>query len=466
MEKKNWFSGSNKIKIIVISMIIFATSIIGITYAYFGLDVIGNETASSVRLRTAKKSLVYTDVQIASGTDTFPGWTVTKTLTVENTGRSTVAYNIIWREIVNSISNNELVLTATCSSSSGSCSNITETPVVYAPETLTDKAIKKNISIAAGEIHTYQLTVTFKDTGSNQDYNQRKSITGTINIDDFDPSFTRVGTDSATGLPVVRSNTITSEEFYDITDVINYPNLISATGNLYNYENGKSILLAKYNLLVGDVISYYANENTYTFEETLTPSHNGYGLQNVEAKGYVYGESSMIVPYVGVVPFSGTNYWDNSVCEYSGTTCVCTGEEEYKSEYTENTENDAFPNVYNSSLSSVAPSINHTNGYGLAQNNGYTIAYYVEAYINRLEINGIGRLLTIDEHDSIEASGGTKYMATSNGTSYWLGSAYDYNGVWQEIAEGGTIGVRFALARLGGVRPVIVVDTADIESGS
>ena len=81
--EENEISKSNKIKIIVITALIFLVSIAGISYAYFTIQIVGNETASSMRLRTASMQLIYNDVQIVSGEYAQPGWTQTKTLTVD-----------------------------------------------------------------------------------------------------------------------------------------------------------------------------------------------------------------------------------------------------------------------------------------------------------------------------------------------------------------------------------------------
>ena len=59
----------------------------------------------------------------------------------------------------------------------------------------------------------------------------------------------RMGTDSTTGLPVVKIGN--TEEFYDITNAIDYSSLDSTFLTKINYDASKSILLAKYNLYVG-----------------------------------------------------------------------------------------------------------------------------------------------------------------------------------------------------------------------
>ena len=437
--ENNEISKSNKIKIIVITALIFLVSIAGISYAYFTIQITGNDTASSMRLRTANMSLVYNDVQIVSGEYAEPGWTQTKTLTVTNNGNVDAYYNIIWRDLTNEIIYGELVISATCASSpSGSCSNISETAVPTSMSESHNIAVKRGISIAPGVTHTYTLTALFKETGSNQNYNQNKYFNGTLNIaEGKEPlTMTRNGTDSTTGLPVVR---IGSEEFYDITNAINYTNLINTNGNIYNYASDKSILLAKYNLYVGRTCTSSSTSSC----TPISTSASGYGLQSADAKGYT---GSWDNPAVAVVPFSGSSdsngYWYNT-----STSTI-------KTQY--GTYTNYANNVYDTTYS-TAPnySVVFNNNAG---NANYSIAYYVEEYVDRLGIEGEGRLLTYTEANAMTSAQRT------NGAYYWLGSASSDSSVWNVYPGGGVYGIYFHDTRGSGVRPVIVVNTSDIQS--
>ena len=361
-------------------------------------------------------------------------------------------YTIIWRDLYNEVINGELVISATCSSSSGSCDAISETVV---PTTIPEGhniKVKKNIEIPVGVTHTYTLTALFKETGSNQNYNQNKEFYGTLNIAEGSaPATLSLQTDTGTtGLStgdVVRATKsgIDNQDFYVVST-----------------NASETVLLAKYNLLVGDVFNVDAEYN-YTLNKTMNSNNTvGYGLQSSSAKGFVDGDTQ----YIGVVPFSGTNYWDDSVCQYTGTSWSCTGTSGLKSEYATGGASYnglPYPNVYNGNLSNVAPSIDYTEGYGLAQNNGYTIAYYVEEYINTLGIDGTGRLLTLEEEPILESSNSSILF---NGTTYWLGSAgSDYSVLYVDYE--GYFGyydcyIDFRNGSGGGVRPVIVVSTSDI----
>ncbi len=453
MEEKSIDSG-NKFKLIVLTIIILVVAISGITYAFFSIQIIGNDEASSMRVSTTTLKLLYTDAPLIAGERIYPTWSQSKTITVENDGTETVSYNIIWKEILNELINGEMVISATCTASSGSCSDIPEAPIRPYPSTTNNVNISKNISIASGVTHTYVVTIEFKETGSNQNYNQNKQFYGIMNIEEYDPTVVALTTDQGTtGLSVgdtvtMSSRSLSGEEFYVVST-----------------NSTETVLLAKYNLYVGDILDH--NGSAYSLNKTLTSSDTGYGLQNSTAKGYI---SESIVQYIGVVPFSGTNYWDDSVCQHTGTSWSCTGTSGLKSEYANSgnpvgktgTYASPYPYVYNSSMSNIAPSLNYGNGYGLAQNNGYTIAYYVEEYINRLGINGIGRLLTYEEEQSLESSNNGIVF---NGTSYWLGSAPDSNGMWFVNSNGSVYHHRnFNHGGDNGVRPVIVISTSDIQS--
>ena len=254
-----------------------------------------------------------------------------------------------------------------------------------------------------------------------------------INTADIEPMFKSVGTDTTTGLPVVRLSG-TKEEFYDITNAVDYSTLVSTNGNIYNYASDKSILLARYNLYVGRI---YKN-STYT--EILT-SASGYGLQSEDAKGYIDSSS----PTIGIVPFSGSSdsngYWydsaNNTIYSKYGTS--------YNKSNIYDTDYTSAPNY----------SVAFKNNVG---NANYSIAYYAEEYVNRLGIDGTGRLLTYTEGNAMTQA------QRKNGANYWLGSATGSSSAWVLNREGSWTNGTFSGYSSYGVRPVLVVSTSTIGS--
>ena len=137
----------------IIIVFIFLLSI-GLTYAYFSVttSVIGDR--NDIKATVGILSILYTDGNEIIGENVSPGWTETKTVTVENTGNLKAYYTLRWASLTNEITNDELLVSATCTSNIGTCEGLESTPV--GPE-----EIIYGVGIEVGEIHTYTLTFNF-----------------------------------------------------------------------------------------------------------------------------------------------------------------------------------------------------------------------------------------------------------------------------------------------------------------
>ena len=146
---------------------------------------------------------------------------------------------------------------------------------------------------------------------------------------------------------------------------------------------------------------------------------------------------------IAVVPFSGSStingYWYDS----ANSTIYSKYGTSYNASNIYDTNYITAPNY------SVAFSSNVGNA-------NYSIAYYVEEYVDRLGIEGEGRLLTYTEVNAM-----TNAQRT-NGARFWLGSANYRSNVWGVLAGGALGNNSFAYTLHYGVRPVIVVSTSDI----
>ena len=163
---------------------------ISLSYAYFSTNVSGNDNAKDVVVNAGTLSLVYTDGPEIKVENIRPGKTITKEVTVKNTGTLDTNYNIIWQSLINEITNNELVLSATCQrlnvsgTVEGTCDSISQAPI-------SDTTITKKISIESGITHKYTFTILFKETNANQNYNQGKKFSGVLGIEEYKaPDFT------------------------------------------------------------------------------------------------------------------------------------------------------------------------------------------------------------------------------------------------------------------------------------
>lgn len=170
-------------KIIFVFVLLFVfIGTVGFTYGYFRAEF--SYQSDELKVTTGTLKLDYVDESPLIYKESFkPGDVITKTFTVENTGTLDATYDLIWKEYKNEITNNELMLKATCDSMtadnimSGTCNGINETPV-------TASNIKSNVSIAPGIKHKYTIEISFKNLNEEQNYNQGKSFTGIINVKD------------------------------------------------------------------------------------------------------------------------------------------------------------------------------------------------------------------------------------------------------------------------------------------
>ena len=182
--------------IYVVAVLLLVVVALGISYAWFSAIITGNDTAKNNKVVTGNLELTYTDTNEISLDNVIPGDSFTKEVSVKNTGTLNAKYNLVWQSLTNTITNNELVIEATCKrlnssgTVDGTCESISQTPV-------SSNKIKSNISIEPGITHVYTIKVTFIDTGKPQNYNKNKSFNGKLGIEEFElPSSVSFAEDS------------------------------------------------------------------------------------------------------------------------------------------------------------------------------------------------------------------------------------------------------------------------------
>ena len=210
-------------------------------------------------------------------------------------------------------------------------------------------------------------------------------------------------------------------------------------------NNSKTVLLSKYNLLVGNIVETEESDGILDISGQIPLTTPGYGLQSADAKG-----SGTETSFKGTVAFSGINYWNISGSSYPKSV--------YSASYRDK------DGTYNNDKTHIDS--------GSAD--GYSVAYYVENYVKKLKQSGmpgntIGRLLTLDEAVSL---GCTTYSCTSapawvSETSYWLGTAYNYRNVYRIRRDSNLLdsGIRYDSGDYNGVRPVIEIPTRLLKRG-
>ena len=159
---------------------------VGFSYAYFTASIANKDVKDQV-VTTGTLELTYTDGAEIKMLNIKPGQTITKKVTVKNTGTLDTTYNFVWQELNNTITNDEMVISATCKRLNGdteeACEGVDETSIKRIK--VKENVIKKKISIEPGITHEYNVTITFKETNAAQNYNQGKTFSGVLGINEY-----------------------------------------------------------------------------------------------------------------------------------------------------------------------------------------------------------------------------------------------------------------------------------------
>ncbi len=226
----------NKRILIVIGLILLFNITVYVTYSYFNVVVSGNESANNTIVNTSTLELTYNGTQSVALLNAYPGGSVTKTFTVENTGTLEAEYDILWWNIINSFADKgDLVYTLTCSSSKSGkeCGEVIAQTQV--PNTTASQEIVKYIGVEPGEVHTYSLTITFLYKDESQNDNQGKSLSANIQINEY--SKPTINIDIQDGTSGYGNNALTYPVGLITADEVMYAGIRAVTSNQSNYLN-------------------------------------------------------------------------------------------------------------------------------------------------------------------------------------------------------------------------------------
>ena len=170
----------HKTTILIVGIILFSVlALTGLTYAWFSATVTGNENAKNNVVETGTLSIVYTNGEEIRVENIVPGWSETKTFTVENTGTAKASYKINWENLLNEFVNKE-DLVYTINGDNGR--SINESQI---PESGEHINIINNISIEPEEVHTYTMTIKYINRDKDQSSDMGKRLIGKLEVEEI-----------------------------------------------------------------------------------------------------------------------------------------------------------------------------------------------------------------------------------------------------------------------------------------
>ena len=150
-------------------------SMVGATFAYFSVTIQGNNTSSSVIIKSSALGINYNSGGEIFAEGVKPQWSDSKTLTVTNTGDSVVIYTLAWDDVYNDFAVKSELQYNIVGSGQGAINVVAGTP---APSI--NGNIASNVNINPGVTHQYVLTISFPDLGTDQNDNQGKTFAARI----------------------------------------------------------------------------------------------------------------------------------------------------------------------------------------------------------------------------------------------------------------------------------------------
>ena len=164
-----------------ITFLLLAT--VSMSYAWFSATVTRENSHDQI-VKTGTLELTYIDGPEIKLENVRPGKILTKEVSVKNTGTLDAEYNLVWQELNNEITNDEMVISITCSTKTDknepgeACPELKETPV-------SNEILIEGATIESGYTHNYVITITFKELSKDQNYNQGKNFSGVLGVNEY-----------------------------------------------------------------------------------------------------------------------------------------------------------------------------------------------------------------------------------------------------------------------------------------
>ena len=171
----NYINNKNKIYKVVFSLIGFILMLSGVSYAYFVSKINNNESASTIAGEAANLELEFKEgSNQINGEGIFPGWSDTKTFTVNNKSSIDVYYNLYISDIKNELMSESISY------------KIESTDGGYNLEKVllpsTDGIIKTGIYIKRNASHTYTITTYYNNLDIDQSSEKGKTFSFKIYV--------------------------------------------------------------------------------------------------------------------------------------------------------------------------------------------------------------------------------------------------------------------------------------------
>ena len=229
---------SNNKKYLLLSIALVLLTFIGVSLAYFLTSIEGEN--KRVTISTSDLRIIFTNGDAIEGTEIEPGWSVTKTFSVENKTKNEYKYNIVIEDLVNTFKTTGYLQYKITSTDGGY--NMTSFEDVPKSSSALDTDLVNNVVIAAKSKQNYTITIQYpNDENVNQSIDALNNavLTGKLYISE--------GSNPSLLTKILRDNTVVA----DRTD-FSVTNEATTTGTIYQTDKTED----------GSTVYYYSGNTT------------------------------------------------------------------------------------------------------------------------------------------------------------------------------------------------------------
>ncbi len=231
---------ANNKKYLVLSITLVLLTFIGVSLAYFLTSIEGEN--KRVTISTSDLRIIFTNGDAIEGTEIEPGWSVTKTFSVENKTKNEYKYNIVIEDLVNTFKTTGYLQYKITSTDGGY--NMTSFEDVPKSSSALDTDLVNNVVIPAKSKQNYTITIQYpNDENVNQSIDSLNNavLSGKLYITEGTTNSRLLTQAILEDNPTVETRTIFSTAFTEKT-----------TGTIFQTDKTED----------GSTVYYYAGDTT------------------------------------------------------------------------------------------------------------------------------------------------------------------------------------------------------------
>ena len=224
-------------KYLVLGIALVLLTFVGVSLAYFLTTIEGDR--KNITINTADLRVIFKNGDAIEGTEIEPGWSVTKTFSVENKTKNEYKYNIVIEDLVNTFKTTGYLQYKITSTDGGY--NMTDFMDVPKSSSATDTELAYSISIPSKSIQNYTITIQYRN-----DENENQSIDALNNAVVTGKLYISEGSNPTLTYAILRDNpTINERTDFSVTNTENTTGIIYKTnktedGSIVYYYSGNT----------------------------------------------------------------------------------------------------------------------------------------------------------------------------------------------------------------------------------